>query len=478
MHTAIQRFFMRPLHAGLLLLFFLLRFYQLNKGFVTPFYWGISVLLLLLLALICFGCSWLFSKQAPVRWNLTTLLLGWLLFFGVLQQELISIEPLAPISRLKYLLPLTAILVLLFCFWYGRRNSKPVKATLFLNIVFLLFIMAELMFPGGRNSGKVDFLASPPVSVTPQDFRQHPDIYLLLMDEYTGEEGTSNYFHFSNKPFIDSLQQLGFQVLHNSHSDYDYTVYSVASLLNMSRLNIRGALSADNTAAYQHALNAITDNRLCKLLAASGYQIHNKSLFRIGNSLPERASDYLPQDLELVFHPSLPMKLYRAFPQWMHAARVDRFAASWYKKTANANERILQDSAARQYTADTAPDFSYWHFNLPHEPYLYDADGKPVQTLFYEKQPDADSAYLHYLEYTNRRLQPFLRRMLEDTRGEAVILLLSDHGYRTPDKNPVAFSTLNAVYLPGRDSFLWPDSLHLMDQGKILLQYLSNPAVK
>ena len=339
MHTAIQRFLMRPLHAGLLLLFFLLRSYQLNKGFVTPFYWVISVLLLLLLALACFGCSRLFSKQVPVRWNLTTLLLGWLLFFGVLQQELISIEPLAPFSRLKYLLPLTATLVLLFCIWYGRRNTEPVKATVFLNIVLLLFIVAELMFPGGRNSGKVDFLASPPVSVTPQDFRQHPDIYLLLMDEYTGEEGTTNYFHFSNKPFIDSLKQLGYQVLHNSHSDYAYTVYSVASLLNMSRLNIRGALSADNTAAYQHALNAITDNRLCKLLAASGYQIHNKSLFRIGNTMPLSHSGYMPQDLELVFHPSLLMKLYLAIPQWLHTAHVDRFAASWYRNTAATTRR-------------------------------------------------------------------------------------------------------------------------------------------
>ena len=94
---------------------------------------------------------------------------------------------------------------------------------------------------------------------------------------------------------------------------------------------------------------------------------------------------------------------------------------------------------------------------LPHDPIAFDSTGKQVtpfrKRTSYSKK-DVDTAYLQYLVYANSRMRSFITELKQKTGGQAIILLMSDHGYRgSKVENDIkwVYSNLNAVYLPQRN---------------------------
>jgi hypothetical protein len=58
-----------------------------------------------------------------------------------------------------------------------------------------------------------------------------PDIFFYILDEYSGNTALKQLFHFDNSAFERQLEQRGFYVVKQSRSNYNYTPFSVASIL-------------------------------------------------------------------------------------------------------------------------------------------------------------------------------------------------------------------------------------------------------
>jgi hypothetical protein len=56
-----------------------------------------------------------------------------------------------------------------------------------------------------------------------------PDIYIIVMDGYACEDVLKSLYQFNNSKFIEQLEELGFYVADQSHSNYVQTIYSMAS---------------------------------------------------------------------------------------------------------------------------------------------------------------------------------------------------------------------------------------------------------
>ena len=123
-----------------------------------------------------------------------------------------------------------------------------------------------------------------------------PNVYYIILDEYTSSEVLKDIFDFDNQDFISQLSARGFHVTENSHSNYASTFLSLTSSLNMEYVNYLtdavGVDSSDRKISYQlysdnnimnifKSLNytLITSHPFSDYLTLSGYEVCNNALF-------------------------------------------------------------------------------------------------------------------------------------------------------------------------------------------------------
>ncbi len=78
------------------------------------------------------------------------------------------------------------------------------------------------------------------------------------------------YFHYDNSRFERLLTDQGFHVVQSSHSNYKFTVFSMASLLNMQYLKDIGTPELWNRFGYNAAVSAIKDNVVTQFTGEPG----------------------------------------------------------------------------------------------------------------------------------------------------------------------------------------------------------------
>jgi hypothetical protein len=92
---------------------------------------------------------------------------------------------------------------------------------------------------------------------------------------------------------------------------------------------------------------------------------------------------------------------------------------------------------------------------MPHYPYYFDSKGNPlpIEKLGGLNRVNAKD-YIEYLQYSNKRLLELTDHILASSPSPPIIIILSDHGFRHPEKNvdpSYDFINLNAVYFPDKD---------------------------
>jgi hypothetical protein len=118
------------------------------------------------------------------------------------------------------------------------------------------------------------------------------------------------------------------------------------------------------------------------------------------------------------------------------------------------------------YAQNSSSDFVFSHIVLPHNPYLYDADGTPLQYdgkeyLLGDKTDSQRNIALYnaQLQYTNKRVLEVIDRIQKNAARPVVIIVQGDHGHDTffewdtptPSGVRLRSSILNAIYFPTGD---------------------------
>ena len=97
-----------------------------------------------------------------------------------------------------------------------------------------------------------------------------PDVYYIVLDEYAPLRTLNMFYDYDNADFIEFLQERGFYVTKNSHSNYAETFLAMASTLNMKYVNnlsdIVGKESLDQRIPYQMISNNLVMKNLSCLI--------------------------------------------------------------------------------------------------------------------------------------------------------------------------------------------------------------------
>ena len=307
----------------------------------------------------------------------------------------------------------------------------------------------------------------------------HPDIYYIIFDAYPSNNALMRDNNYDNSGFTDALEERGFYVAYNSKSNYDTTLVSLPSSLNMRYIDSSEAPDTHDKIPYLRSL--VANNNVALELLNRGY------------TYVDMLSGFMPPssiaDLNIDFYPD--------GPDYFAGSEIDfsEDGGSWYYKQPFwpfLLETTMLRSIASQYELpgffpaiieglqpnrphpwhshdrvrgifdelEMMPEmeeatFTFAHFLKPHEPIRFDRDGNVID--YQVALSDEEYYYFEQLHYINTRILEMVDHILAESSVPPIIILQADHGStlgygKDKDGKGSNFEILNAFYFPGYNS--------------------------
>jgi hypothetical protein len=307
--------------------------------------------------------------------------------------------------------------------------------------------------------------APPPVLVggrtlPSQTTAQKRDVYWLVYDRYGSDRAMGNLYHVEND-LTPWLSDQGFEVLENSHANYVATSLSLATTMNMAHLEELTGLVGSSTSSYNAIYRRLQSSLVPRQFQALGYRYLHLGSWWNPTRFDEAAdrnynADGVNDFTNVLFTTS-------AMPLAVEALGLEEQPPSEHTKHIKHNTYALDQ--LDQLRGERGPKFVMAHILLPHPPYVYDSDGRPM-TEEESKSLDDKDAGRRQLAWTNTRIRSFIEGLLalpEDQ--QPIIIVQADEGpwsdpyfadkvnydwtTATPEDLETKFGILNAWYVPG-----------------------------
>lgn len=468
-----------PFHIAGIIAFFLIHGYSENIGLI-PF---LDLLFFFVVHVLAAGLVfWFFKwrlKSATKAGLLTTFIFTFYLFYGAIADFLKGVSFLTWLSHYRALLAGFLLSILLLFRYCKRSKGDFQKVTLYLNSVFLLLIAYDVVFIALHSgNSKIAERKGAVINATAGHFEKKPDIYFILMDEYSGSRALKTYFRYDNSGFEEFLKAKGFFVAAEPKCNYTGTVFSMASTLSMNYLDWEN--KKESAGDYARASKVIADNEVMNFLTSKGYTVFNYSIFDIKDQPSRFNTGLFSFRLKLITAKTLLNRIEKDLLWHVHAdvgGKVDWVANKMLQKFKSGNRNVV-DLTKGAVEQNGSPKFVYTHLMMPHAPFSYDSTGAEMNINPFDKTLDAgllNKAYLQYLVYTSKVVAALVDDLMKKTNGQAVIILMSDHGYRSlvvNGKTIVPDNNFNAVYIPGNNYRYYYDSISNVNQFRVVFNSL------
>jgi hypothetical protein len=277
-----NRFSRYPHFIILLPIFFVLHGYTDNFDLV-PVLPALRLLAIYILAAQCFSLLFFLVHRNWQKAALTSfLIMCFYFFFGTLQDTLNDVVPRTLFTRYSFLLPLSLLSFVTLMVILTRSKNDFLKTTRYLNTLMLILVILDCAGLASKIIRKERNLIVPAESLSPCKDCPSPDIYLLLADGYPGAYQSRDILLHDNRSFEAQLNSRGFHVVDSSLANYNYTFFSMASLLNMNYLNnVQGSiLDRQNIPS---ATRAMKHSQVLNFFREQGYHFFNYSIFDLAD---------------------------------------------------------------------------------------------------------------------------------------------------------------------------------------------------
>lgn len=397
-------------------------------------------------------------------------------------------------GRHGVLLLMWASLFALAAFVVSRLKQSIREVSQLLNVIALVACAIPLwriiVFEYNlRQPWPVQAFASPVNLPPPTSAQAYPDIYYIILDGYGREDILARDFNFDNSHFIDLLETQGFFVARRSQANYILTVHSLAASLNMNYLDFLSQDPGPDSQDPTPTSRLIRWSLVAKLLKERGYSL---VAFSTGNRATEMEiydAYYQPRDSAATVFERLVMDT-SLFVIWHDVAKWLGWPELYLGYQAH-RERInfaLDGLAAAAEIP--GPKFVFVHVIIPHPPFVFHADGTPVQAnapfslmdgdLYLGTPEEYIQGYREQLTYINTRIEAVVQAILSNSSQPPVIILQGDHGpgaylrMNAPDQRALEqrLPILNAYYVPQEVRAAMYDEISPVNTFRILFNVL------
>ena len=488
------------IHCFLLPVFFVLHNYNQYYGLVSLSV-VIKILVQILIATLIFFFLLLFIVRNKNKCLQITTLIGIIiLFFGVIQDFFRIDLHLPMISRYFVLLPLMCIATIILIRLILKKKDFN-KSNLYQNTVLIVFIAFEgiMLFDLNKAFFLPKNLLTKNASIRTDTLpipASRPDVYYLVFDSYPGTKFLQEYMDYDNTSFNDSLSKNGFYVIKNPKSNYNRTLFSIASTLNFDYLKDIHNNTSVSPKSYNMAKLTIENAIVPRIFKHYSYTFYNLSVFDIDNSLSMREETFLvlPEKNMLLYN-TLPERL-RTDLLWHLLVGKNAIPAIQKLFAKNESEFATQERQKRDYNNTVIdsllkiplqktgkPKFIYAHLYLPHPPFFYDENGKEndFNYVLTEESQKNKALFLSYLKYTNKTILEIINSIILNSKGNAVVILQSDHGYRDFEGalnfTETFFKNYSAFYFPDKNYSTIYDTISNINNFPVLFNKYFNTKI-
>ena len=391
-------------------------------------------------------------------------------------------------SRLddQVLFPVAAVLVAALL-WTSVQHPGPIAQWApFLNLTATVLLLLQITNVATPSSGATFRTPQLLTTVGKDVSRKHPDIYHLILDAYDRHDSLGEY---DNSSFLAALEERGFYVAREATSNYNGTLRSLASSLNLTYLH---DVQPHPPANRSDAIALVQYNALASTFKSLGYTyVHLESGHIPSNRAPQA-------DTIVTFTPDgIVQSAAGEEPQPSSTAgttiRLRAFMRALIDTTALgpivghrllpgkdepydwfSPERTLQMFKFLSEPIEASgPKYVFAHIIKPHHPFTFDRHGNMLNVASVEDgfddthDPTVPNAYIGQLIHINSLVLRMVDSILENSANDPIIVIASDHGRRGPNRN----KTLAAFHLPdGGNNVLYP-SISSVNHFRAILDY-------
>ncbi len=419
-----------------------------------------SAILLIVLRLIM--KEWLRAAAAA------TLLLVFFFSYGHIYHYLE--EYFNPLGRHRLLIPIWGVFAGVSLYWITRRQRNLSEITVLLNIISIVLLIfplyqiasfkIRLLTVGQKPS---EHLVTSSLTL-PEE--QPPDIYLIIVDEYTRADVLENVYKLDNTDFLQELASMDFNIIECSQSNYAQTELVLASMLNLDYLDALDERLSEDTADHALLRGLIKDSIVERTFRELGYNI---VAFETGYyfSELEDADVYLTPNQSLRQSLLGGMNGFEVMLFKNSAALIISDATTLLEDFINTNHPHEIKRQQALYTLDmlarlpeevSSPKFVFAHILVTHEPFVFGADGEALDypdnldNALYKK------AYRDQVDFLNQQLLEVLNKIIAHSGTPPVIIIQGDTG---PGRvsNDYRMAIFSAMYLPDNHDMSLPITL-------------------
>ena len=326
---------------------------------------------------------------------------GCFFYFGYVQDALDGIMIFnIPINKTSVLVIVSIIIFVLSTTYFVKSRKNFESAIKIANVITItLVLVVAIQF------------------VIPDAYAEKPNVYHIILDEYTDNEILLKKFNYDNKKFLEFLNKNGFYIPNKSFSTFGSTPSELELILNMDYPREIGWVSD----SYQ----ALNNNKVMSVFSDQNYSI-------IETNSMMRWKNFSDVDTKLCYDTNFINSEF--LDQVLRKSIIRYFLEQHHNDTRRDTVRCTFNELSEIASQSSGPKYIFSHIYVPHPPFLFGPNGENVIPDHREisglQSWENPQGYINQLIYATNQVSIVVKNIVKND-PTAVIILQGDTGTLT-----------------------------------------------
>ena len=361
---------------------------------------------------------WIVIRKIIKNGNKAALITGvgvvFFFYFGYVQDALKGIlVSNIPVNKTSILVPISIIIFIILTVYFikSKNNFESIiKIANVVSITLILVVCVQFIIPGAS--------------------AEKPNVYHIILDEYTDNEILTKKFGYNNEKFLEFLNNNGFYMHDKLFSTFGSTVKELNVILNMEYPKKLGWVSED----YE----SLNNNKVMSIFSNQDYSvIETNSMMRWKN--------FSDVDTKLCYDTNF---INSEFLDQVLGKSIIRYFLEKYQQDTRRDTIRCTFNVLNEITLKTdGPKYVFSHVYVPHPPFLFGPNGENVipdrREISGLQSWENPQGYVNQLIYATNEITVVIKNIVKNDPN-AIVIVQGDTGTLTG--TDISKKTMKEIY--------------------------------
>ena len=361
---------------------------------------------------------WIVIRKIIKNSNKAALITGvgvvFFFYFGYVQDALKGIlVSNIPVNKTSILVPISIIIFIILTIYFIKSKNNFESIIKIANVVSITLILVVC----------VQF-------IIPDASAEKPNVYHIILDEYTDNEILTKKFGYNNEKFLEFLNNNGFYMHDKLFSTFGGTVKELNVILNMEYPKKLRWMSED----YE----SLNNNKVMSIFSNQDYSvIETNSMMRWKN--------FSDVDTKLCYDTNF---INSEFLDQVLGKSIIRYFLEKYQQDTRRDTIRCTFNVLNEITLKTdGPKYVFSHVYVPHPPFLFGPNGENVipdrREISGLQSWENPQGYVNQLIYATNEITVVIKNIVKNDPN-AIIIVQGDTGTLTGTE--ISKKTMKEIY--------------------------------